>query len=132
MPAISLRPEPTHPEAGTFDRLTMLELAALSARLRRGRHRARHAALRSRSLAEIWAMVRLSSLLVSLENEVIQALASHYCSRGSVPGQGSSSTRAVRTASSVSSSWERWGICRRYKTDSPSSTAQKRMGKSST
>jgi hypothetical protein len=132
VPGISLRPEPTYPVPGTFDRLTMLELTALSARLRRGRRRARRAALRSRSPAEIWDLARLSSLLAGLENEAIQALARHYYSRGGSPGHGSSSARALRMASSVSWAWERWGICRRYKTDSPSSTAQKRMGKSST
>ena len=131
MPGVSLRPEPAHPAPGTFDRLTMLELTALSARLRRGRHRARQAALRSRSPVEIWDLVRLSSLLASLENEAIQALARHYYSRGGSPGRGSSSARALRMASSASWAWDRWGICRRYKTDSPSSTAQKRMGKSS-
>jgi hypothetical protein len=77
-------------------------------------------------------LLAVSSLLVSLENEAIQALARHYYSRGGSPIHGSSSARALRMASSVSCAWERWGICRRYKTDSPSSTAQKRMGKSST
>jgi hypothetical protein len=91
VPAISLRPEPSHPVPGTFDRLTMLELTALSVRLRRGRNRARQAALRSRSPLEIWDMIRLSCLLVDLEHEVIQALARHYCSRPGSPGHGSSS-----------------------------------------
>jgi hypothetical protein len=78
VPGISLRPEPAQQAPGTFDQLTMLELTALSARLRRGRSRARQAALRSRSPLEIWDFVRLSGLLVSLENEAIQALARHY------------------------------------------------------
>jgi hypothetical protein len=134
VPGISLRPEPTRQAPGTFDQLTMLELTALSAGLRRGRSRARQAALRARSPLEIWDFVRLSGLLVNLENEAIQALARHYYyySRGGSPGHGSSSARALRMASSVSCACERWGICRRCKTDKPSSTAQKRIGKSST
>jgi hypothetical protein len=75
VPGISLRPEPTRQAPGTFDQLTMLELTALSATLRRGRSRARQAALRSRSPLEIWDFVRLSGLLVNLENEAIQARA---------------------------------------------------------
>jgi hypothetical protein len=107
VPGISLRPEPAHPVPGAFDRLTVLELTALSVRLRRGRNRARQAALRSRSPLEIWDMVKLGALLAGLEDEVIQALARHYSGRSGSRGHGSSSARALLMASSMSRARDR-------------------------
>jgi len=57
-----------------FDRLTMLELLVLAAKLREGRIAARQTALRCRSLPAAWNMIRLSSSLAQLEHEVYQVL----------------------------------------------------------
>ena len=69
-----LRSQPTRSAPNMFDQLTTLELLALSAKLRRGRHRARLTAIRSRSPLQAWDMVRLTNHLAGLENGVIQTL----------------------------------------------------------
>jgi hypothetical protein len=58
-----------------FGPLTRLELLVLATKLREGRISARRSALRCRSLPVAWNMIRLSSSLADLEDEVNQALA---------------------------------------------------------
>lgn len=62
---------------GTFDGLSRLELLVLLAKLRSGSCRARRAALRSRSVPEVWAMFRVSGQLADLGEDVNRALARH-------------------------------------------------------
>ena len=65
------------PESATdlFGPLTRLELLVLATKLHEGRISARRSALRCRSLPAAWNMIRLSSSLADLEDEVNQALA---------------------------------------------------------
>ena len=122
MPGTSLRPRHPTSATGLFGPLTRLELLVLATKLREGKISARQSALRCRSLHKAWNMIKLSNSLADLEDEANQALAHLY----------PSSARALVIASSASRSADRSGICLRRKTDSPSSTAQKRSGKSST
>jgi hypothetical protein len=66
------RPEPA---TDLFGPLTRLELLVLATKLHEGRISARRSALRCRSLSAAWNMIRLSSSLADLEDEVNQALA---------------------------------------------------------
>lgn len=122
MPGIFLRPPRRGPATDLFGPLTRLELLVLAAKLRQGKITARHSALQCRSLHTAWNMIRLSNGLAGLEDEANQALAHH----------DPSSARALFIARPASRSAGRSGICLRRKTDSPSSTAQKRSGKSPT
>jgi hypothetical protein len=68
------RPEPV---TDLFLPLTRLELLVLAAKLREGRISARRSVLRCRSLPAAWNMIRLSSSIADLEDEVSQALAGY-------------------------------------------------------
>ena len=70
-----LRQRLPEPATDLFYPLTRLELLVLAAKLRAGRISARRRALRCRSLPAAWKMIRLSSSLADLEDEVNQALA---------------------------------------------------------
>jgi hypothetical protein len=59
----------------TFGQLTQLELLVLSTKLRAGKRRALQAAMRSRSMPEIWDMIRLSNDLADLTEDINRALA---------------------------------------------------------
>lgn len=59
----------------TYTQLTHLELLALSTKLRTGKRRALQAAMRSRSMPEIWEMIRLTNDLTELGEDVNRALA---------------------------------------------------------
>ena len=59
----------------TFEQLAYLELLVLSSKLRTGKRRALRAAMRSRSMAEIWDMIRISNDLTDLGEDVGRALA---------------------------------------------------------
>jgi hypothetical protein len=60
-----------------FQRLTRLELMVLSAKVRRGKGRARSAATRAGSLAQLRSLIRLANALAQLEDEIEQELARH-------------------------------------------------------
>ena len=59
----------------TYKRLTQRELLASSTKLRTGKRRALQAAMRSRSMPEIWEMIRLTNDLTELGDDVNRALA---------------------------------------------------------
>jgi hypothetical protein len=65
------RPPPDGLPSGQF---AYLELLVLSSKLRSGKRRALRAAMHSRSMAEIWDMIRVSNDLTDLEDDVSQAL----------------------------------------------------------
>jgi hypothetical protein len=58
-----------------YKQLTHLELLTLSTKLRTGKRRALQVAMRSRSMPEIWEMIRLSNDLTELGEDVSRALA---------------------------------------------------------
>jgi hypothetical protein len=58
-----------------YKQLTHLELLTLSTKLRAGKRRALQAAMRSRSMPEIWEMIRLTNDLTELGEDVNRALA---------------------------------------------------------
>ena len=74
MPRLFFLPRHRDSAGDMFDRLTMLELLVLAAKLREGRIAAREGALRCRSLPAAWKMIRLSNSLAQLEHEVYQTL----------------------------------------------------------
>jgi hypothetical protein len=67
-------PEPD-PLPGTYKQLTQRELLTLSTKLRTGKRRALQAAMRSRSMPEIWEMIRLTNDLTELGEDINRALA---------------------------------------------------------
>jgi hypothetical protein len=75
VPGMSVWPAPAELVPRTFDQLTMLELLVLAAKLHGGQRRARRAALRARSVRQIWDMIRLSNHLADLGDDVSRALA---------------------------------------------------------
>jgi hypothetical protein len=72
---MSVWPGPAESALPAFDQLTMLELLVLAAKLHGGQRRARRAALRSRSVRQIWDMISLSNHLADLGDDVSRALA---------------------------------------------------------
>lgn len=59
---------------GTFEQLTRLELLALTAKMCNSKRRALQVAVHSRSLAEIWDMIRLMNDLADLADDLDQSL----------------------------------------------------------
>jgi hypothetical protein len=74
VPGMFFLPRQRDSAGDMFDRLTMLELLVLAAKLRAGRIAARDGALRCRSLPAAWKMIRLSNSLAELEHDVFRAL----------------------------------------------------------
>jgi hypothetical protein len=63
-------------DPGTFEQLTRLELLALTAKLCNSKRRAMQVAVHSRSLGEVWDMIRLINDLADVADDLDRSLMS--------------------------------------------------------